>query len=156
MLDKITSILPQPLLCRRQYQAPAAALGMDNNMIVFHVCTLGCFKCAAPRASFEPQSSIKLHAPFALRAPCVNIGNFIGFLSKSTRPRPQWPIWLILDKNPYFWAWFSKTSAPHRRLRFWVLSLRITGNQQNALWGRTLEDTWNFVQYSKIQGKLVV
>ena len=108
------------------------------------------------RASFEPQASIKPRAPFALRASCVNNGNFIGFLSKSTRPRPQWPIWLILEKNPYFLAWFSKTSAPHRRLRFWVLSLRITGNQQNALWGRTLEDTWNFVQYCKIQGKLVV
>ena len=106
--------------------------------------------------SFELRASIKLRAPFALRAPCVNIGNFIGFFSKSTRPRPQWPIWPILDKNPNFWAWFSETSAPHPRLRFWVFSLRINENQQNALWGWTLEDTWNFVQYGKIQGKLVV
>ena len=55
-----------------------------------------------PRASFELQASIKLRATFALRAPGVNNGNFIGFLSKSTCPRPQWPIWSILDKNPNF------------------------------------------------------
>ena len=108
------------------------------------------------RASFEPRASIKLRATFALRAPCVNIGNFIGFFSKSIHPRPQRPIWPILDKKPNFWAWFSETYAPHTGLRFWVLSLRITENQQNALWGWTLEYTWNFVQYSKIQGKSVV
>ena len=78
--------------------------------------------------------------------PCVNIGNFIRFFSKLTGSRPQWPKWPILDKNPNFWAWFSETSAPHQRLRFWVLSLRITENQQNAFWGWTLEYTWNFVQ----------
>ena len=149
-LEKFTQLTKMLHDCRSQ-QISSLHLSYPQ----FSCSILGNF-FVGKNASFEPQASIKLRAPFALRAPCVNIGNFIGFLSKSTRPRPQWPIWLIWDKNPNFWAWFSETCGPHTGLRFWVLSLRITGNKKNVHWGWALEDTWNFVQYSKIQGKSVV
>ena len=57
--------------------------------------------------------------------PC---GNFKGFLSKSTRSRPQWPKWPILDKNPNFWAWFSKTSAPL------ILSFVLKNHWESTKW----------------------
>ena len=72
-----------------------------------------------PEGNLELRASIKLRAPFALRVPCVNVGNFLGFffqnqlaLGHSGQYGQFWTKILIFEHD------FLKHPRPIRALDF--------------------------------------
>ena len=57
----------------------ACSVLMPPTLLTNHLISWTQEKALAKKDSSYLRASIKLRAPFALRAPCVNIGNFITF-----------------------------------------------------------------------------